>query len=309
MTDSSQAHRDVDLPVPVESDIVAKRRGRSWAMRSLLRNRGAIAGLAGLLVVVLAALLSTWIVPHDPTLRDITRRLEPPMSVIDGELFVLGTDAVGRDILSRIIYGTRITLVVGLAAGALAGTVGMVLGLLAGYSGGWLDTVIMRIADIQLAVPFMVLAIAVAGVLGSSPRNTIIVLGITGWVTYGRLIRSETLSVRENDYVLAARTIGAGSPRIVFRHVLPNVRASMIVAATLMVARMLLAEASLSFLGLGIPIGTPTWGVMISEGREYIATSSWVSAFPGIAIVITVMSVNLVGDWLRDALDPRQREA
>ena len=144
MTDSSQAHRDVDLPVPVESDIVAKGRGRSWAMRSLLRNRGAIAGLAGLLVVVLAALLSTWIVPHDPTLRDITRRLEPPMSVIDGELFVLGTDAVGRDILSRIIYGTRITLVVGLASVALAGTVGMVLGLLAGYSGGWLDTVIIK---------------------------------------------------------------------------------------------------------------------------------------------------------------------
>jgi peptide/nickel transport system permease protein len=267
-----------------------------------------VAGLVVLFIVVLAALLSSWIVPHDPTLRDITQRLEPPMSVVEGNLFILGTDALGRDILSRIIYGTRITLIVGLAAVGLAGMVGLVLGLLAGYSGGWPDAIIMRLADIQLAVPFMVLAIAVAGVLGSSLRNTIIVLGITGWVTYGRLIRGETLSVRENEYILSARAIGAGGTRIVGRHILPNVRASMIVAATLMVARMLLAEASLSFLGLGIPPQTPTWGVMISEGREYIATSWWVSAFPGIAILITVMSVNLVGDWLRDALDPRQRK-
>jgi peptide/nickel transport system permease protein len=266
-------------------------------------------GLAALAVVVFAALFSQWIVPHDPTKRDISQRLEPPFSTIEGEFYLLGTDAVGRDILSRIIYGTRITLIVGLAAVGLAGIVGLVLGLIAGYSGGWIDTLVMRIADIQLAVPFMVLAIAVAGVLGSSLRNTIIVLGVTGWVTYGRLIRGETLSVRENEYVVASRAIGARHGRIISRHILPNVRASMIVAATLMIARMLLAEAALSFLGLGIPINTPTWGVMISEGREYIATAWWVSAFPGIAILITVMSVNMVGDWLRDALDPRQRMA
>ena len=287
----------------------ARRRGRSWAMRSLLSNKGAMIGLGALAVVVFAALFSQWIVPHNPTKRDIGQRLEPPLSTIDGEFYLLGTDAVGRDILSRIIYGTRITLIVGLAAVGLAGMVGLILGLLAGYSGGWLDTLIMRIADIQLAVPFMVLAIAVAGVLGSSLRNTIIVLGITGWVTYGRLIRGETLSVRENEYVLASQAIGARNQRIIMRHILPNVRASMIVAATLMIARMLLAEAALSFLGLGIPINTPTWGVMISEGRDYIATSWWVSAFPGIAILITVMSVNMVGDWLRDALDPKQRRA
>jgi peptide/nickel transport system permease protein len=308
MTESAPAQAVVELRPDARQEAGVRRRGRPWAVRSLLRNQGAIAGLVVLAIVVLAALFSSLIVPHDPTLRDISQRLEPPMTEIDGKLFVLGTDAVGRDILSRIIYGTRITLIVGLAAVGLAGLVGLVLGLLAGYAGGWPDTVIMRLADIQLAVPFMVLAIAVAGVLGSSLRNTIIVLGITGWVTYGRLVRGETLSVRENEYILSARAIGAGGSRIISRHILPNVRASMIVAATLMVARMLLAEASLSFLGLGIPPATPTWGVMISEGREYIATSWWVSAFPGIAILITVMSVNLVGDWLRDALDPRQRK-
>ncbi|MCB0047863.1 MAG: ABC transporter permease [Caldilineaceae bacterium] len=276
-------------------------------MRSLLANRGAIAGLCVLCVVVFAGLFSSLIVPHDPTLRDISRRLSPPLSTINGEFFLLGTDAVGRDILSRIIFGTRITLIVGLASVALAGSVGLTLGLIAGYVGKWPDTIIMRLADIQLALPFMVLAIAVAGALGSSLRNTIIVLGVTGWVTYCRLVRAETLSVREQDYVLSAKAIGAPGYHIVIRHILPNVRASAIVAATLMVARMLIAEASLSFLGLGIPISTPTWGVMISEGREYIVTAWWVAAFPGIAILITVMSVNLVGDWLRDALDPRMR--
>jgi peptide/nickel transport system permease protein len=278
-------------------------------MRSLRRNRGAMIGLVVLFVVTIAAIFSAWITPHDPTLRDISQRLQPPLSEIDGQLYLLGTDALGRDILSRIIYGTRITLLVGLASVALAGTLGLILGLLAGYSKGWPDTLIMRIADIQLAVPFMLLAIAVAGALGSSLRNTIIILGITGWVAYGRLIRSETLSVREHEYVLAARSIGATNSRIILRHVLPNVRNSLIVAATLMVARMLIAEATLSFLGLGVPINTPTWGVMISEGREYITTSWWVSAVPGLAILITVMSVNLVGDWLRDALDPKQRMA
>lgn len=297
--------------IKVDEDVMGpiRRRGRSWALRSLLHNRGAMIGLAMLLIVIFTALFSQWIVPHDPKQRDISQRLEPPLSIIEGERYLLGTDAVGRDILSRIIFGTRITLIVGLASVGLAGSVGLALGLIAGYAGGWVDTLTMRIADIQLAVPFMVLAIAVAGVLGSSLRNTIIVLGITGWVTYGRLIRSETLSVREYEYVLAARATGVPRTRILLRHILPNVRASMIVAATLMIARMLLAEASLSFLGLGIPINTPTWGVMISEGREYIATSWWVSAFPGIAILITVMSVNMVGDWLRDALDPRQRRA
>lgn len=277
--------------------------------KRLIRNKGATVGVIVLLLVAITALLSTQLTPHDPTFRDISRRLKPPLTEVNGQFFVLGTDAVGRDILSRIIYGTRITLIVGLASVFFAGSLGVLLGLVSGYFGGWLDTVLMRIADIQLAIPFMVLAIAVAAVLGNSLINTVIVLGITGWVTYGRLVRSETLSVRRHEYVTAAEACGVPSSRILFRHILPNVGASIIVAATQMVARMLIAEASLSFLGLGIPFTTPTWGVMIAEGRDYLATSWWVSTFPGLAIVLTVMSANMVGDWLRDVTDPRQQLA
>jgi len=285
------------------------RRELELTLKRLWRNKGATLGVFILLVVIAAALFSTYITPHDPTFRDIARRLKPPMHQQDGQLFLLGTDAVGRDILSRIIFGTRITLIVGLASVFFAGSIGVLIGLLSGYFGGWFDTLVMRIADIQLAIPFMVLAIAVAAVLGNSLNNTILVLGITGWVTYGRLVRSETLSVRRNEYVTAAEASGVPPARIVFRHILPNVGASIIVAATQMVARMLIAEASLSFLGLGIPFTTPTWGVMIAEGRDYLMTSWWVSTLPGLAIVLTVMSANLVGDWLRDITDPRQQLA
>ena len=285
------------------------RREIELTFKRLIRNKGATLGALILLVVVAAAIFSAQITPHDPTFRDIARRLKPPLYQQDGQLFLLGTDAVGRDILSRIIYGTRITLMVGLASVFFAGSIGVLIGLLSGYLGGWFDTLAMRIADIQLAIPFMVLAIAVAAVLGNSLTNTIIVLGITGWVTYGRLVRSETLSVRRNEYVTAAEASGVQPARIVFRHILPNVGASIIVAATQMVARMLIAEASLSFLGLGIPFTTPTWGVMIAEGRDYLMTSWWVSTLPGLAIFLTVMSANLVGDWLRDITDPRQQMA
>ena len=285
------------------------RRELVLTLKRLRRNKGATLGVAILLIVSIAAIFSSYITPHDPTFRDIARRLKPPMYQQDSQTFLLGTDAVGRDIFSRIIYGTRITLIVGLASVFFAGSIGVLIGLLAGYLGGWFDSLAMRIADVQLAIPFMVLAIAVAAVLGNSLTNTIIVLGITGWVTYGRLVRSETLSVRRNEYVTAAEAIGVQPARIVFRHILPNVGATIIVAATQMVARMLLAEASLSFLGLGIPFTTPTWGVMIAEGRDYLTTSWWVSTFPGLAIVLTVMSANLVGDWLRDVSDPRQQLA
>jgi peptide/nickel transport system permease protein len=294
---------------PLTAEKAPVRRKRSAALQSLIANKGALVGMVILAIVVFASLFATWIVPHDPTYRDITRRLSPPLSTVEGEFFLLGTDAVGRDILSRIIFGTRVTLLVGVASVLVAGTVGTVLGLFAGYRGKWADAVIMRIADIQLALPFMVLAIAVAGALGSSVVNTIVVLGVTGWVTHVRVVRAETLSTRSRDYVLSAQAVGARDSRIITKHVLPNVQALAIVSATLMVARMIIAEASLSFLGLGVPVGTPTWGVMISEGREYIATAWWVAAFPGIAILITVMAVNLVGDWLRDVLDPRMQRS
>ena len=305
MTDSSQVQ---SVPgISLAGATPKTRRKRSWALQSLLNNKGAMVGVVILALAVFASIFAEYIVPHDPTLRDITRRLSPPLSTVEGDFFLLGTDAVGRDILSRIIVGTRITLLVGLASVLIAASVGTVLGITAGYRGKWADSVIMRVADIQLALPFMVLAIAVAGALGSSIRNTIIVLGITGWVTHVRVVRADTLSTRNLDYVLAAKAVGADGSRVVRKHILPNVQALAIISATLMVARMIIAEASLSFLGLGVPIGTPTWGVMISEGREYIQTAWWVAAFPGIAILITVMAVNLVGDWLRDAFDPRMR--
>lgn len=307
MTDSSQLQSVTSIGISLAPEAKPAKRKRSRALQSLLANKGALIGVVILALAIFASLFSTWIVPHDPTFRDITRRLSPPLSTVNGNFFLLGTDAVGRDIFSRVIYGTRITLLVGFASVLIAGTVGTVLGLISGYRGGVTDGVIMRIADIQLALPFMVLAIAVAGVLGSSIFNTIIVLGVTGWVTHVRVVRAETLSTRSRDYVLSARAIGVRDRRIIARHILPNVQALAIVSATLMVARMIIAEASLSFLGLGVPIGTPTWGVMISEGREYISTAWWVAAFPGIAILLTVMAVNMVGDWLRDVLDPRMR--
>lgn len=307
MADSTHAHSTSNLALALPGTDKPTRRKRSWVWQSLFANKGALAGMVILVLAVFLSIFSAWIVPHDPTFRDITRRLTPPLTTVDGNFFLLGTDAVGRDILSRIIYGTRITLLVGLASVLVAGTVGTVLGLIAGYRGKWIDATIMRIADIQLALPFMVLAIAVAGALGSSVLNTIIVLGVTGWVTHVRVVRAETLSARSRDYVLAARAVGTRDGSIILKHILPNVQALAIVSATLMVARMIIAEASLSFLGLGVPIGTPTWGVMISEGREYIANAWWVAAFPGIAILITVMAVNMVGDWLRDVLDPRMR--
>lgn len=218
---------------------------------------------------------------------------------------MLGTDNLGRDILSRTIYGARVSLVVGVAAALLAGSIGVLLGLLAGYLGGWCDALVGRLADIQQAIPFLILAIAVAVILGPSLTNVVLVLAVTAWVNYFRVVRAEVLTVRESLLVDAARTLGASGPRIVLRHVLPNVSASIIVIASLMVANMIIFEASLSFLGLGVPPPTPTWGRMVYDGVQYVDSAWWLSLFPGLAIVLTVLAINLVGDWLRDALDPR----
>jgi peptide/nickel transport system permease protein len=222
--------------------------------------------------------------------------------------YLLGTDALGRDMLSRIIYGARISMIVGFAAVTVQAGVGCVLGLASGYYGGRLDALFMRIADIQLAVPFLVLAIAVMAVLGAGLRNVILVLGISGWVIYGRVIRSEVLAIRMNEYVEATRALGSSSARIMFRHILPNVSSSLLVISTLEIARLIIAEASLSYLGLGVQPPTATWGGMVADGRNWIMTSWWVSTLPGAAIFLTVLSVNVVGDFLRDLLDPRLRD-
>lgn len=275
--------------------------------RSLLSSRTGLIGTVIVALVILSAILAPLLAPTGPNNQDIMNTLTPPVWLEGSSSAILGTDFLGRDVLSRIIYGARVSLIVGISAVAIAGVLGTVLGILAGYRGGWVDAVIMRLADFQLSVPFLVLAIAVLGILGPGLRNIIIVLGITGWVTYARVVRSEVLAVREADYITSARAIGLTDRRIMARHVFPNVTAPLIVISSLEVARMIISEAALSFLGLGVPATTPSWGGMVSDGRNYIQANWWIATFPGLAIVITVLGINLFGDWLRDTLDPRMR--
>ena len=287
---------------------LGKRIQRSEALRRLVQNRAALLGLLVVLLVVFGALFAPLLAPHDPTEQDLSKRLLPPSWQEGGETsFVLGCDPLGRDILSRIIYGARISLIVGLLAVLVRGTGGVLLGLLSGYYGGWIESLLMRLGDVQLALPFLVLALAIMSVLGPGLRNVIGVLGITGWIFYARVVRSEVLSLREREFVQAARLVGARNLRILVRHILPNVSASVIVIATLDIAQMIILEASLSYLGMGVQPPTPSWGGMVAAGRDYLSTQWWVSTFPGLAIFITVMAINLVGDWLRDVLDPTTR--
>lgn len=300
--------RNADILSQEESETRREVGAFTRLRRSLLSSRTGLFGTVIVAVVILGAILAPLLAPADPNHQDIMNTLKPPAWLEGGSWSaILGTDFLGRDILSRIIYGARVSLIVGISAVAIAGVIGAVLGILAGYRGGWVDVVIMRLADFQLSVPFLVLAIAVLGILGPGLRNIIIVLGITGWVTYARVVRSEVLSVREVDYITAARAIGLSDSRIMARHVLPNVAAPMIVISSLEVARMIISEAALSFLGLGVPATTPSWGGMVSDGRNYIQANWWLATFPGLAIVITVLGINLFGDWLRDVLDPRMR--
>ncbi len=264
-------------------------------------NPGGMVGLFIVGCVLLLSLLAPWISPYDPQLQDLNRRLQPPT----WPDHPLGTDGLGRDILSRILHGVRISSGISLSAAVLSGVVGVSLGLFAGYFGGILDGLLSRLADIQQAVPFLVLAIGVAAVAGPGLLNLVLVLSVTTWVNYFRVVRAEVLAAREEQYVWAARAVGCSSVRIIFRHILPNVVASIVVVATLLIANMMIFEASLSFLGLGVPPGTPTWGRLVSDGREYVTSAWWISFFPGMAIFITVMGINLIGDWLRESLDPR----
>jgi peptide/nickel transport system permease protein len=287
----------------------ATRTSKGGPGRVLRRLCGEWPALAGLIVVVAAvalALLAPVLAPADPLRNNLLDRLAPPAWVQGGSVGrPLGTDTLGRDVTSRLLYGARVSLVVGFSAVLLAGGLGVVLGLLAGYYRGRLDDVLMRLGDIQLAFPVLVLAVAVLAVLGASVLNVVIVLGATGWITYARIVRGEVLSLREREFVDAARALGAGDGYILGRHLLPNVLPPIIVVATFSVARTIIAEASLSFLGLGIPAPAPSWGAMLDEGRNYITTGWWLALFPGLAILLLVLGINLVGDWLRDLLDPR----
>ncbi len=263
-------------------------------------------GLGMVTLVILVAMFAPWLSPHDPQRQDLELRLRPPAWVEGGSgTYLLGTDGLGRDVLSRMIHGSRTSLLVSLSAAGLSGLVGVTLGLVAGYFGGAVDGLLSRLGDVQQAIPFLVLAIAAVAMLGPGLLNLVLVLSVTTWVNYFRVVRGQVLAVREELYVWAARSLGCSNVRILFRHVLPNVSASIIVVGTLLIANMIIFEASLSFLGLGAPVGVPTWGRIVSDGREYVGTAWWISFFPGLAIFFTVMGINLLGDWLREMGDPR----
>jgi len=291
------------------SQTVGPREGRQdlrRVLRELFRNRAALIGLVILLGVAGSALFAATIAPFDPIVQEITLRLKPPgWSPPGGRIYLLGTDHLGRDILSRLIFGARISLIIGLSAVTVAGTLGTLIGLVAGYRGGRVDDFCMRLTDTMLAMPFILLALAVIAVLGPSLRNIILVLGITSWVSYARIVRAEVLTLRTREFVAAAKALGGKGSRVVFRHLLPNVLTPVIVIATLEVARMIILESALSFLGLGVQPPTPTWGGMLADGRAYLSTAWWLATFPGLSIMLTVLGINLLGDWLRDVLDPR----
>jgi peptide/nickel transport system permease protein len=275
-------------------------------LRRVPRSPGGALGLGGLALALLVAAGAPLLPLRSPYAQNVARRLLPPSWLAGGSWeHPLGTDPLGRDLLARVVFGARVSLVVGLAAVALAGSVGTLLGVLAGYYGRRIDALIMRLADIQLGFPFILLVIAFMAVFGPGLRNVILALGIAGWTTYARVVRAETLSLRAREFVTGARSVGASDARIVLRYILPNVMSPVLVIASFAVASTIIVESSLSFLGLGVQPPAPTWGGILSDGRPYLATAWWVAVFPGIAITVAVLSINLVGDWLRDVLDPR----
>ncbi|MFF8567246.1 ABC transporter permease [Streptomyces albidoflavus] len=279
---------------------------RSVVLRALLRNRLAVLALAVLALLLLAALFAPLIAPYDPNTQDLLIRLRPPAWQDGGTgAHLLGTDQLGRDMLSRVIHGARVSLLVGAGAALLAGVIGTAVGLAAGYLGGWTDRTLMRLADVQLAFPSLLLALAVVGFLGSGLWLVVLVLGFTGWVSYARVVRSEVMSLRTRDFITEARAIGVTDVTIMRRHLLPNVMAPLATIGTLHVAAAIVAEASLSYLGLGVPKETVTWGAMLSDGQLYLGTSWWVAVFPGIALMLTSLAINITGDALRDVADPK----
>ena len=285
--------------------VAAAVRPAAGAIRRRLSFR-AVFGLTVLVCIGGAAVLAPQIAPWDPARQMLLKRLRPPMWEARGlREHPLGTDHLGRDILSRILYGGRISLGVGLSAVTLSCLIGVTLGLLAGFHGGRADAFIMRVVDVFLAIPYILLAMGVVFALGPSLLNVILVMAMTRWVQFARIVRADVLSIREREFVSGARARGNRSTRLLLRHVLPNALTPIIVVATLELAFMIIYESALSFLGLGVQPPTPTWGWMLSDGRNYVATAWWLATFPGLAIMLTVLAVNLLGDWLRDTLDPR----
>jgi len=273
----------------------------SWVR--LWHNRLAISGLVLVLGLFAVALLARWLAPYDPDFIDLKQVLMPPSPA-----HLLGTDTLGRDVLSRIIFGARVSLLVGFVAVGIATLIGLLVGALAGYYGGVLDQILMRLVDLMLCFPTIFLILAVIAVLGPSIWNIMAVIGLTGWMGVARLVRAEFLSLREREFVVAARALGASDARLIWRHLLPNALTPVMVSATLGVAGAILVESSLSFLGLGVQPPTPSWGNMLTMGKDNIEIAWWLSVFPGLAILVTVMSYNLLGEGIREAIDPRLRD-
>jgi peptide/nickel transport system permease protein len=295
--------QDRDLLAPQQSEL--KRIARTF-----LLSKTATLGALIFVLFLFTALLAPILAPHDPALQDLERRLSPPIGLGMEKAsleYPLGNDNLGRDILSRLLVGSRVSLVVGVSTILLASSVGSLMGAVSGFYRGLLDNIVMRIVDTWMAFPSLLLAIAFGAALGPGLFNLVLALSLTIWVVYCRVVRAEVLSLRERDYVVAARAMGASDLRIILRHVLPNVLAPILVISTLQMGVVIISEASLNFLGVGVQSSVPTWGGMLSDGREFMRDAWWLATFPGLAISIVVLGVNLLGDGLRDALDPRLR--
>ena len=299
MASSIPASVSADALVGAPADVRVRRR-MPWLVA------GGIGFVAALVVVAVAA---PWIAPHDPVRQSLRGRLQPPSlaPAADGKVHVLGTDHLGRDVLSRVVFGARVSLTVGFAAVLVGGVAGAALGVLSGFHRGWIDTVVMTVADAQLAFPFILLAIGIIAVLGPSFPTLIVVIGLSGWVAYARILRAQVLVLRSREFVEAIHGLGGSVARVVIRHIVPNVLSSLVVVATLELARAIVLEATLGFLGLGIQPPTPSWGGMIHEGREYLDSAWWISTAPGLVLMLTSLVVSRTGDYLRDVLDPTLR--
>ncbi|MED5578983.1 MAG: ABC transporter permease [Nitrospinota bacterium] len=277
------------------------------AMHELKGRPPAIIALIIIFTVITLAIIPQVFSPHNPILQNLDTHLLPPGTTVKGNYFALGTDHLGRDVLSRIIWGSRISLIVGITAVLFSGLIGITIGIVAGFFGGIVDTICSRALDTLLSIPFILLAISVVAILGPSLEVIVGVIALRTWIVYARVVRGEVLALKENEFVVGARAVGCKTFRILFLYLLPNVVSSCIVIATLYLGRMIIIEASLSFLGLGVPPPTPTWGGILADGRGYIDTSWWITFFPGLVLMLTVLSVNLLGDYVRDVLDPRMK--
>jgi ABC-type dipeptide/oligopeptide/nickel transport system permease subunit len=297
-------HDRVAAPSPLVP--TTPKRWRQFGRR-LFRSAKGLTGAVLVSLAVLAAITAPVIAPHSPTQQQVRGKFAKPAIFGHDTDYLLGGDNLGRDIFSRVLYGSRASLAIGFLVTAIAATVGSLLGGIAGFRGGLFDTAIMRLVDLQLSIPFIILALIFLAILGPGFWSVFVALAVALWVNYARLVRGETLTIREMEYVVAAETIGVSKARTLLVHILPNVLPSILVLATLDMAFVIIFESSLTFLGLGIQPPTPTWGYMLSEGRNYLRESPWLSIFPGGAIILTVVGINLLGDWLRDTLDPSLR--